>query len=101
VLIGPGVGIFSASHETEPASRRAGIEYTGQVTIGNDCWIGGKVVIMPGVTIGNGSTIGAGSVVTRDIPPFSVAVGSPARVIKKVEPIPDIIQDERALTNLS
>jgi acetyltransferase-like isoleucine patch superfamily enzyme len=61
------------------------------VFIGDDCWIGGNVSILPGVTIGNGCTIGAGSVVTKSIPAFSVAVGSPARVIKKVaevEPVP-------------
>lgn len=60
------------------------------VTIGDDCWIGGNVSIMPGVNIGKGCTIGAGSVVTKDVPDFSVAMGSPARVVKKVEPVPDM-----------
>jgi acetyltransferase-like isoleucine patch superfamily enzyme len=68
------------------------IEYARGVTIGNDCWIGGNTVILPGVTIGKGSTIGAGSVVTRDTPEFSVAVGVPAKVIKKVTPVADIEQ---------
>jgi acetyltransferase-like isoleucine patch superfamily enzyme len=87
------VSIFAATHETDVTSRRKGVEYAKEVTIGNDCWIGGSTVIMPGVTIGNGCTIGAGSVVTKDIPPFSVAIGSPARVVKKVEPVPDVEQE--------
>lgn len=90
VLFGPGVSIFAATHETEIQSRRDGVEYAREVVIGNDCWIGGNTVIMPGITIGNGCTIGAGSVVTRDIPPFSVAIGSPAKVVKKVQPVPDL-----------
>lgn len=54
----------------------------GRVTIGNGVWIGDSVIILPGVRIGNGSVIGAGSVVTKSIPPYAVAVGNPARVIK-------------------
>lgn len=90
VLFGPYVSIFAATHETEIQSRRDSVEFARPVTIGNDCWIGGQTTILPGVTIGNGCTIGAGSVVTKDIPPFSVAVGSPARVIKRVSPVPDV-----------
>lgn len=90
VMLGPTVSIFAATHETEVQSRRDNIEYARAVTIGDDCWIGGNTVILPGVTIGKGCTVGAGSVVTRDIPPFSVAVGSPARVVKKVTPVPDV-----------
>jgi len=89
-MLGPTVSIFAATHETEVQSRRDNIEYARAVTIGDDCWIGGNTVILPGVTIGKGCTVGAGSVVTRDIPPFSVAVGSPARVVKKVTPVPDV-----------
>ncbi|PHH59045.1 hypothetical protein CDD81_3850 [Ophiocordyceps australis] len=90
VMFGPFVSIFAATHETDVQSRRDGIERASGVTIGDDCWIGGNTTIMPGVTIGKGCTIGAGSVVTRSIPPFSLALGSPARVIKAVEPVPDI-----------
>ncbi|KAK0386446.1 hypothetical protein NLU13_6282 [Sarocladium strictum] len=90
VLFGPYVSIFAATHETGVQSRRDGVEYARPVTIGDDCWIGGNVTIMPGVKIGKGCTIGAGSVVTRDIPDFSVAVGSPAKVVKTVDPVPDI-----------
>lgn len=90
VMFGPFVSIFAATHETEVQSRRDYIEYAREVTIGDDCWIGGNVTIMPGVKIGKGCTIGAGSVVTKDIPDFSVAIGSPARVVKKVTPVEDL-----------
>lgn len=68
-------------------SRRQNIEYARPITIGDDCWIGGHVVILPGVTIGQGCTIGASAVVTKDIPAWSVAMGIPAKVVKKVEPV--------------
>lgn len=84
VLFGPNVSIFASSHETSILSRRRGVELGLPVTIGDDCWIGGNVIILGGVTIGDGCTIGAGAVVTRDIPAYSVAVGSPAKVVKKV-----------------
>lgn len=90
VLFGPNVAIYSATHPTEVQPRRDGVEYGKSVTVGDDCWIGGNVVIMAGVSIGKGCTIGAGAVVTRDIPDWSVAVGTPAKVVKKVEPVPDI-----------
>ncbi|KAI4851728.1 hypothetical protein E4T44_01957 [Aureobasidium sp. EXF-8845] len=91
VLMGNNVSILAATHKTDVQSRRDGVEFALPVFIGDDCWIGANVSILPGVTIGNGCTIGAGSVVTKSIPAFSVAVGSPARVIKKVaeaEPVP-------------
>lgn len=94
VMFGPFVSIFAATHDTDVQSRRDGVEYAMSVSIGDDCWIGGNVTIMPGVKIGKGCTIGAGSVVTKDIPDFSVAVGSPAKVVKKVEAVPDVIEGE-------
>ena len=90
VMLGPNVMISTATHEVEVASRRDNIEYAHQVTIEDDCWIGGGVIILPGVTIGNGCTIGAGSVVTRSIPAWSVALGSPAKVVRKVEELPPV-----------
>ncbi|KJZ71381.1 hypothetical protein HIM_09222 [Hirsutella minnesotensis 3608] len=90
VQFGPFVSIFAATHETGVQSRRDGIEFAKTVIIGDDCWIGGNTTIMPGVTIGKGCTVGAGSVVTRSIPDFSVALGSPAKVVKSVEPVPDL-----------
>ncbi len=83
-FIGPNVGIYTACHSTDPVERNTRREWAEPVTIGNNCWIGGGVTILPGVTIGNNVTIGAGSVVTRDIPDNSVAVGNPARVIKRI-----------------
>jgi acetyltransferase-like isoleucine patch superfamily enzyme len=87
VSFGPNVSILGATHETSVQSRRDGLEFAREVLIGNDCWIGGGVTILAGVTIGEGCTIGAGAIVTKDISPFSVAVGIPARVVKRVEPV--------------
>ena len=84
-MIGPGTLITSVGHPLSPKGRRGHQAFAKPVNIENDVWIGGNVVILPGITIGKGSVIGAGSVVTKDIPPFSVAVGSPARVIKTIE----------------
>lgn len=85
VMIGPNTAIYTAGHETSVSSRRSGKEIARAVKIGDDCWIGGNVVILPGVTIGRGCTIGAGSVVSKDIPEMSVAVGNPCRVVRKAE----------------
>ena len=84
-MIGPGTLITSVGHPLSPKARSSYQAFAKPVTIEKDVWIGGNVVILPGITIGRGSVIGAGSVVTKDIPPFSVAVGSPARVIKTIE----------------
>lgn len=84
-MLGPNVSIFAATHETEVQSRRDNIEFAREISIGRDCWIGGHVVILPGVVIGDGCTIGAGSVVTKSIPAFSVAMGTPAKVVKRVQ----------------
>ena len=83
VLFGPNVHLYTATHPLDGIERRS-VEFSKPITIGNDCWIGGNAIILPGVKIGNGCTIGAGSVVTKDIPDNSLAVGNPARVIKKL-----------------
>lgn len=64
-----------------------GPELGGKIEIGEDCWFGGSVIVLPGVTIGRGVTVGAGSVVTKDVEPFCVVAGNPARVIKKITPV--------------
>ena len=83
-FIGPNVGIYTACHSTDPVERNTRQEWALPVTIGNHVWIGGSVTILAGVTIGDNVTIGAGSVVTRDIPSNSVAVGNPCRVIRTI-----------------
>lgn len=83
VFFGPGVHIYTASHPLDPVQRRT-LENSKPVKIGNDCWIGGNTVLCPGITIGNGCTIGAGSVVTKDIPDNTLAVGNPAKVIREL-----------------
>lgn len=93
VQIGTGVGIFSAGHDTSVLSRQKFVEFGHPIFIEDDCWIGGNVVILPGVRIGKGCTIGAGSIVTKDIPPYSVAVGSPCRVIKTIPSVEEEMQD--------
>ena len=78
------VAIFTAGHPIHPDSRNSMYEYGIPVTIGDNVWIGGNTVICPGVTIGSNCVIGAGSVVTKDIPDWSVAAGNPCRVIRKI-----------------
>ena len=83
-FIGPNVSIYTACHSTDPVERNTRQEWAEPVTIGNNVWIGGSVTILPGVTIGDNVTIGAGSVVTKDIPTGTLAVGNPCRVIKEL-----------------
>ena len=71
--------------EEKIKSLKKDLEKALPIKVGKDCWIGSGAIILSGVTIGNGTTIGAGSVVTKDIPPMSVAVGNPCRVIKSIE----------------
>lgn len=84
VFIAPDCGFYTAGHPIEADERNKGLEYARPITVGNNVWIGGKVCVLPGVTIGDNCVIGAGSVVNRDIPSGSVAVGNPCRVIRKI-----------------
>lgn len=78
--IGPNVQIYAADHPLDPEVRRSGLESGRPVVIGDNVWIGGAAIILPGVTVGHNAVIGAGSVVTRDVPAGATVVGNPARV---------------------
>ena len=80
--IGPGVQLLTPIHPLEPQPRRAKLEAARPLTVGDNVWLGGGVIVCPGVSIGDDSVIGAGSVVTEDIPANVLAVGSPARPVR-------------------
>lgn len=84
MLLAPKVQIYTAYHPLDMEMRRSGLEMAAPITIGDDVWIGGGVIICPGVAIGNNTTIGAGSVVTKDIPASVIAAGNPCKVIKEL-----------------
>ena len=88
VMIAPNVSIVTEEHAMDISQRNAGLEYTHPVTIGDNVWICTGAIVLPGVTIGDGCVIGAGSVVTKDIPPYSLAVGNPCRVIRSLKDEP-------------
>ena len=83
--IGPGVQLLTPVHPLEPTPRRVGLESADPIVIEDNVWLGGGVIVCPGVRIGESCVIGAGSVVTRDIPARSLAVGSPARVVRTLD----------------
>jgi maltose O-acetyltransferase len=83
-LIGPDVGIYTAGHPVHPDLRNQEYEFAFPVKIGNSVWIGGHVVINPGVTIGDRVVIGSGSVVTKDIPSGVIAMGNPCKVLREI-----------------
>lgn len=83
-MFSPNVSIYTAGHPIHPTSRNSLYEYGISVTIGDNVWIGGNSVILPGVKIGSNTIIAAGSVVTKDIPDWVVAGGNPYRVIREI-----------------
>ena len=87
-LIGPNCSFYSGTHPLDPFLRNGiqGPESGGPIDVGEDCWLGGNVIVLPGITIGRGCTVGAGSVVTKNVPDFHVVAGNPARIIRKIEP---------------
>ncbi|EHK91550.1 sugar O-acetyltransferase [Aggregatibacter actinomycetemcomitans] len=84
VMFAPNVSLYTVGHPVDPELRLAGWEQALPITIGNNVWLGGNVVVLGGVTIGDNAVIAAGSVVTKDIPANTVAVGSPCRVVRQV-----------------
>jgi maltose O-acetyltransferase len=82
VQVGPAVQLYTARHPLDAAVRRSGLESASPIRIGNDVWIGGAAVVLPGVTIGDRSVVGAGAVLVRDVPQDTVVVGNPARVVR-------------------
>ncbi len=85
VFVGPNCGFYTAEHPLDAKRRIKGLEYAKPIKVGNNVWFGGNVVVLAGVTIGENSVIGAGSVVTKDIPSNTVAVGNPCKAIKTIE----------------
>ncbi|MUH58863.1 galactoside O-acetyltransferase [Bifidobacterium sp. GSD1FS] len=84
VFFGPRVGLYTPYHPIDAQARNEQLEGGKPIVIGNDVWFGGNVVVCPGVTIGDDVVIGAGSVVTKDIPSHSIAVGNPCHVIRTI-----------------
>ncbi|MBC9731846.1 sugar O-acetyltransferase [Nocardioides sp. zg-578] len=84
VQIGPNVQLLTPTHPLEPGPRRDKWEAASPITIGDNVWLGGGAIVLPGVTIGENTVVGAGAVVTKDLPANVVAVGNPARVVKEL-----------------
>ncbi|UOE21896.1 sugar O-acetyltransferase [Thermobifida halotolerans] len=84
VQIGPNVQLLTPTHPVDPEPRRAKWEAAEPITVGDNVWLGGGVIVCPGVTIGDNTVVGAGAVVTRDLPANVVAVGNPARVVREI-----------------
>jgi len=84
VLIATGVQLLTATHPFDAVQRRAGWESAAPITVGDGAWLGGGVIVCPGVSIGAEAVVGAGSVVTRDVPAGALAVGNPCRVVREI-----------------
>lgn len=87
VMFGPNVQVYCPGHPLDPVLRNGvnGPEYGLPVTIGNDVWIGGGAILLPGVTVGDGAVVGAGAVVTKDVEPMVVVAGNPAKFVKRIQ----------------
>lgn len=84
VQIGPNVQLLTPTHPVEPKPRRDKWEAAEPITIGDNAWLGGGAIVLPGITVGENTVVGAGAVVTRDLPPNVVAVGNPARIVRNL-----------------
>lgn len=85
VFVGPYCGFYTSNHPLDYKNRNKGLEKALPITVGDNCWFGANVSVMPGVTIGSGCVIAAGSVITKDIPNNSMVAGVPARIIKTID----------------
>lgn len=86
VLLGPSVHLYTTTHPLDAAERARGLQWAAPITLGNQVWLGGQTVVMPGVTIGDRTVVGAGSVVTRSLPADVVACGNPCRISRALPP---------------
>ncbi len=84
-MLGPGVQIYTVTHPVNARERASLLEFAKPIEIGEDVWLGGSVVVLPGVKIGNRAVVGAGSVVTKDIPDDVIAAGNPCRIIRRID----------------
>lgn len=84
-MLAPGVQIYAATHPVDPVARNSGRELGAPVTIGDNVWIGGRAIILPGVTVGHNVVIASGAVVTKDVPDNMVIGGNPAKILKEIE----------------
>jgi maltose O-acetyltransferase len=96
-LFAPGVHVYTATHPLGAKARNSGRELGKPVTIGNNVWVGGRAILLPGVRIGDNAVIGAGAVVTKDVPPDTVVAGNPARIIKIIPP--EDVSDSKEMNN--
>ena len=82
--LGPNIQLLTPTHPLDAAERRSGVEGAEPITIDDDVWLGGGVIVLPGVSIGARTVVGAGAVVTKDLPSDVVAVGNPAKIVKRL-----------------
>ncbi len=92
-FFGPNCGFYTATHPLLPSERNMGFEKAKPITIGNNVWFGGNVIVLPGIIIGDNCVIGAGSVVTKNIPANTLAVGNPCRPLRSIEESDRIVLD--------
>lgn len=85
VQIAPAVQFYTATHPLAAAERATGLESARPITVGDDAWIGGGAIILPGVTLGAGCVVAAGAVVTRDVAPGVLVAGNPARQLRSLD----------------
>lgn len=93
VQIGPNVQLLTSTHPLRAAERRSGMEGAKPITLGDDVWLGGGVIVCPGVSIGARTVVGAGAVVVRDLPVGVLAAGNPARFVRELEPADAALRD--------